>query len=59
MPIKSGMRPYIEDVAFQAWVMRQAYPGAQVSIFLMMPDKSVNAQRISCRTRVITPAMLY
>ncbi len=43
VPIKSGMRPYIEDVAFQAWVMRQAYPGAQISTFLMMPDKSVQA----------------
>ena len=43
VPIKSGMRPYIEDVAFQAWVMSQAYPGAQISTFLMMPDKSVKA----------------
>jgi hypothetical protein len=43
VPIKSGMRPYIEDVAFQAWVMRQAYPAAQISTFLMMPDKSVKA----------------
>jgi hypothetical protein len=43
VPIKSGMRPYIEDVAFQAWVMRQAYPSAQISTFLMMPDKSVKA----------------
>ncbi len=43
VPIKSGMRPYIEDVAFQAWVMRQAYPGAQISTFLMMPDKSIKA----------------
>jgi len=43
VPIKSGMRPYIEDVAFQSWVMRQAYPGAQISTFLMMPDKSVKA----------------
>jgi hypothetical protein len=41
VPIKSDMRPYIEDVAFQAWVMRQAYPGALISTFLMMPDKSV------------------
>jgi hypothetical protein len=45
VPIKSGMRPYIEDVAFQAWVMRQAYPGAQISTFLMMPDKSVKASQ--------------
>jgi hypothetical protein len=43
VPIKSGMRPYIEDVAFQAWVMRQAYPGAQISTFLMMPDKTIKA----------------
>jgi hypothetical protein len=43
VPIKSGMRPYIEDVAFQAWVMRQAYPSAHLSTFLMMPDKSVKA----------------
>jgi hypothetical protein len=43
VPIKSGMRPYIEDVAFQAWIMRQAYPDAQISTFLMMPDKSVKA----------------
>ena len=43
VPIKSDMRPYIEDVAFQAWVMRQAYPSALISTFLMMPDKSVKA----------------
>jgi hypothetical protein len=43
VPIKSDMRPYIEDVAFQAWVMCQAYPDAQISTFLMMPDKSVKA----------------
>lgn len=41
--IKSGMRPYIEDVAFQAWVISQAYPSAQIRTFLMMPDKSVKA----------------
>jgi hypothetical protein len=45
VPIKSGVRPYIEDVAFQAWVMCQAYPGAQISTFLMMPDKSVKASQ--------------
>lgn len=42
--IKSEMRPYIEDVAFQAWVLRQSLPSAQVSTFLMMPDKSVRAE---------------
>ena len=43
----SGMRPYIEDVAFQAHVLRSALqtlcPGAQVKSYLMMPDKSVKA----------------
>lgn len=42
VPIKSDMRPYIEDVAFQAWVLQQAVPAAQISTFLMMPDKSVS-----------------
>ena len=43
----SGMRPYIEDVAFQAHVLRGALatmcPGAQIKSYLMMPDKSVKA----------------
>lgn len=43
--IKKEMRPYIEDVAFQAWVMRQALPAAKISTFLMMPDKSVTASQ--------------
>lgn len=43
--IKKEMRPYIEDVAFQAWVMRQALPAAKISTFLMMPDKSVKASQ--------------
>jgi hypothetical protein len=37
----SGMRPYIEDVAFQAYVFGRAFPNAEVQTFLMMPDKSV------------------
>ena len=37
----SGMRPYIEDVAFQAFVLRSLWPQATVKCFLMMPDKSV------------------
>ena len=41
--IKSGMRPYIEDVAFQKYVVSQALPNVQISSFLMMPDKSVPA----------------
>jgi Domain of unknown function(DUF2779) len=40
--ILSGMRPYIEDVAFQAHVFHSAYPSARLKTFLMMPDKSVS-----------------
>ena len=39
--IRSEMRPYIEDVAFQAYVLKQAMPHMTVKCFLMMPDKSV------------------
>jgi hypothetical protein len=41
--IVSGMRPYIEDVAFQAYVLRGAYPSASVTTALMMPDKALTA----------------
>ena len=37
----SGMRPYIEDVAFQAYVFRCAYPESTVKTYLMLPDKAV------------------
>ena len=37
----SGMRPYIEDVAFQAYVFRSAWPSASVKTYLMMPDKAI------------------
>jgi len=37
----SGMRPYIEDVAFQAYVFRSAWPSADVKTYLMMPDKAI------------------
>lgn len=39
--ILSGMRPYIEDVAFQAHVFTSAFPHARLKTYLMMPDKSV------------------
>ena len=39
--ILAGMRSYIEDVAFQAYVLRSAFPNTIVKTFLMMPDKSV------------------
>lgn len=41
--IASGMRPYIEDVAFQTYVLRNAFPNARVISCLLMPDKSKNA----------------
>jgi hypothetical protein len=34
------MLEYIQDVAFQKWVLSQAYPEAEISTFLMMPDKA-------------------
>ena len=37
--ISSGMLPYIQDAAFQTWVLKQAYPKADITTFLMMPDK--------------------
>ena len=39
----SGMRAYIEDIAFQAYVFKAFLPKAEVRCFLMMPDKSARA----------------
>lgn len=36
----STMRPYLEDVAFQKFVLQQANPDWQIQAFLMMADKS-------------------
>ncbi len=41
--ITSGMLPYIQDVAFQKFVVSQAMPQASIQCFLMMPDKAVTA----------------
>jgi Domain of unknown function(DUF2779) len=41
--ISSGMLPYLQDVAFQTLVLRQALPNADIRSFLMMPDKSKSA----------------
>jgi Domain of unknown function(DUF2779) len=65
--ILSEMRPYIEDVAFQAYVLKSAFPQATVKTFLMMPDKSVTVDisglnqlfkivRDGHRSKVITSA---
>lgn len=38
--ISSGMLPYLQDIAFQTWVLKQSFPRAEVNSYLMMPDKS-------------------
>ena len=38
--ITSGMLPYLQDVAFQKWVLQQAFPKAEIKTFLMMPNKT-------------------
>ena len=35
---------YVRDLAFQYWVVRQAYPEWEIHCYLMMPDKAVPAQ---------------
>lgn len=42
-PIKSDILPYIQDVAFQKYVVQHAFPSARVSAYLLMPDKSKHA----------------
>jgi hypothetical protein len=42
-PILSGMLPYIQDVAFQKFVLSQRFPDIPIASYLMMPDKAVNA----------------
>jgi hypothetical protein len=42
-PILSGMLPYIQDVAFQKFVLSQRFPDKAIASYLMMPDKAVNA----------------
>jgi hypothetical protein len=40
--IKGGMRPYVEDVAFQRYVLCRAHPELSVSSFLMLVDKAMS-----------------
>ena len=37
---KSDWKPYFEDVAYQVYVLNKAYPAANISSYLMLPDKS-------------------
>jgi len=41
--INGDMLPYIQDAAFQTWVLQQALPDAKIKTFLMMPDKAMSA----------------
>ena len=63
--LKSGMRAYIEDVAFQKYVLSASWPEARIKSYLMMPDKSVicdvdglnqlfKIERVGKRSKVIT-----
>jgi len=38
--IKSGMLPYLQDVAFQKWVLQQAFPNSSIHTYLLMPNKT-------------------
>ena len=43
-PIKSNILPYMEDIAFQKYVVSKTFPNADVKAFFMMPDKAVTAK---------------
>lgn len=43
--IKSSFLPYIQDVAFQTLVLRNAFPDFHISSWLMMPDR---AKKLKC-----------
>jgi hypothetical protein len=38
--IKTDWQAYLEDVTYQALVLKERFPEAQINSFLMMPDKS-------------------
>jgi hypothetical protein len=42
--IHGGFLDYVRDLAFQYWVLRQAYPAWNIQCYLMMPDTSVPAR---------------
>ncbi len=39
----AGMLPYLQDVAFQKYVLSKAYPNKVITSYLMMPDKAVES----------------
>jgi hypothetical protein len=40
-PVRSTWRSYLYDVAYQTYVMRLAYPGSDITPYLMLLDKTV------------------
>jgi hypothetical protein len=38
--VSSGWSPYLEDVAFQKYVMQKAFPDKKIKAYLMLADKS-------------------
>lgn len=51
----SGMKPYLYDVAFQRYVLRQAFPNANIRSHLVMPNKTAvcNEAGLSQRLRIV------
>ena len=41
--LKSAFKPYIEDIAFQKYVVGLAYPECSITSYLLMPDKTQTA----------------
>ncbi|NDB70462.1 MAG: hypothetical protein EB015_21140, partial [Methylocystaceae bacterium] len=41
--LKSAFKPYIEDIAFQKYVVGLAYPECRITSYLLMPDKTQTA----------------
>ena len=38
--LKSAFKPYIEDIAFQKYIVGLAYPECHITSYLLMPDKT-------------------
>lgn len=56
--ISAKWRPYLYDVAFQKYVVLQAFPGFEVSAFLMMTDKTATCPTdgLNQKIRIATDA---
>jgi hypothetical protein len=56
--IKSSILPYLQDVAFQLFVLRSAFPNYTAEAFLMMVDKSARAtvDQLNQRFKIVAGA---